>query len=579
MKKVAFPLLLLVSSILLCIAFKKDVEDSPDIILKNAKVYTMNGTSPEYEAIGIKDGKVKYLGTNKKVLAYKSPRTTVVDCHQAAIFPGFIDAHAHIGQNVFSELMVNLNGTPYGHVNSIGILQDTLRAYISRNYPDLQDTAYVTGNGYDDAVLDGHKQPTKEDLDKVSTTHPIYVIHTSGHMGVANSILLEKMGIDEHTPDPQGGTIVKVDGKLTGLLLENAHNRAVQYLVSKMTVSPAVLIQNLLKSEKIWFSYGITTFCEGKADYSTIQLIKAANDMNLLTGDFIVLPDFDNNRYRLNEFVPYYNKYDKHFKVGAVKFTFDGSPQGRSAALTEKYLHPPVGQQDGFKGLLAYPTDSARKFLREVFRTGMPVHLHCNGDAAIDQGLGLLESLYKEKVIPPGARNVLVHSQVCRPDQVKRFAKDKAYVMPSWFPTHCYIWGDWHRDTVLGNDRASRISPLKEGLDNNIIFTIHTDAPVTPPDLLTAVYSAVNRKTLTGQTLGAEQKIAAYEAMKAITVNGAYQWSEEKSGKGRIMVDGPADFAILDQSPFDIATDNIKDIKVLYTYKDGKLVYQHPSIN
>ncbi|MFB6454012.1 amidohydrolase [Chitinophaga sp. Hz27] len=571
--KIIRTLLPLICSLLLLYACKNaGAGAGPDYVLYNAVVVPMTDSGTTYQAIAIKDGKILQLGSNDSIRKLTQTGTKEIDCQGKTIMPGFIDAHAHIGLNASLSFAAKLEGSPYGDVNTIKAIQDTMRAYISRNYHD--DTSYILGNGYDDATLEGHKQPTKEDLDAISTTHPIYLFHSSGHMGVANSALLKAMGITDTTSNPPGGIIVKENGKVTGLLMENANINALMFMMPHFGITAEEMMKSLIASEKLWFSYGITTICEGRASPETIELIKSACDKDLVKGDYIVLPDFDQNEKLLDSLKQYYGNYQHHFKIGAVKFTFDGSPQGRSAALTKPYLHHPIGQDATYKGELIYPRDKAGQYLAEVFSKGMQVHIHCNGDAAIDEGLELLDSLYKLGKIPKGAINVMVHTQVCRPDQVDKLAAAKSYLMPSWFPTHTYIWGDWHRDTTLGLERASHISPLKAGLDKNILFTIHTDAPVTPPDLLTAVYAAVNRRTLFSKTvLGPEQCISPWEAMKAITVNGAIQWGEEKSGKGKLVADGIADIVILSDNPLTVAKETLNKIKVLSTYKNGKPVY------
>ncbi|RFS19997.1 amidohydrolase [Chitinophaga silvatica] len=559
---------------------KAPASQGADLILKNARVIPMTDPKLTYQAISIKDGKILRLGTDKVVLQDSVSTTNVVDCKGNFIFPGFIDAHAHVGQ--YAAAMYNaarLYGKPYGPVNTIDALLDTMKVYTNRLYPNPNDTSAVLGNGYDDAIITPHVHPTKEQLDNISGKHPMYVVHSSGHMGVANTALLNILGFNSKNATIKGGTIVQGKNGPTGLLTENANIAAVSYMGKALNISFDSAMSNLLKAEKVWFAYGITTLCEGRADPGTINLIKYASANNKLTGDFIVLPDYDQNKFQLDSFYQYYGHYDKpyhHFKIGAIKFTFDGSPQGRSAALSQPYLYPPVGEKKGFKGNLIYP-DSAGYFLSTVFKRGMQVHIHVNGDTAIGQALFLLDSLKNQ--IPKGAINVLVHVQTCRKDQVAKLAAAKNYVRPSWFPTHTYIWGRWHIDTTLGYTRAQDISPIKWGMDMGIdSFTIHTDAPVTEPDLLTAVYSAVNRKTLFQPTtvLDPDQRIDAYNAMKAITVNGAAQWGELATGKGTIVPNGVADLVVLNMNPIEIHPTIIKDTKILRTYKDGKLVYRNP---
>ena len=229
------------------------------------------------------------------------------------------------------------------------------------------------------------------------------------------------------------------------------------------------------------------------------------------------------------------------------------------------------GEKPGFRGHFIYQREAAYNALKDIFSHHMPVHIHCNGDAAIDEAFLLIDSLQQQQLQHKELRNVLVHAQVCRPDQVKIFKK--LNIIPSWFPTHTYLWGDWYLNSVLGLPRAAHISPLKDGLDNGILFTIHHDSPVTPPDLITAVYAAVNRTTRSGKILGADQRVSPYEALKAITINAAYQYGEEAS-KGSLVKGKRADLVILDQDPLQINPQALKDIRVIETIKDGISVYK-----
>jgi predicted amidohydrolase YtcJ len=292
-------------------------------------------------------------------------------------------------------------------------------------------------------------------------------------MGVGNSKFLSILGITDNTPSDSipGGTIVKENNKVTGLLLENAHMAALQLAVSNSTEFPKdSMLPRLLQAEQAWFRYGITTMCEGRADPNSIALIQAANGAGKLTGDFIVLPDYDLNKAKLKDYARYYNKYDGHFKIGAFKFTFDGSPQGRSAYLSHPYLNPPVGSDSTYKGHPIYPYDSAAKYVEEVLDAGMPVHVHCNGDAAIDMVLSIFTALKNKNKLQKATPNVIIHTQICREDQLAKMKTLAGPVMESFFPTHVYLWGNWYRDVVLGLDRARHISPWQMRI--NITYAI-----------------------------------------------------------------------------------------------------------
>jgi predicted amidohydrolase YtcJ len=387
---------------------------------------------------------------------------------------------------------------------------------------------------------------------------------------------MQKMGVDYHTPDPVGGSMTRSsrEKKLTGRMIENANVNALQTLVKLM---PAAAggdpLAPLLEAEKVWLANGQTTICEGRTGPETVAQIRQAAERGLLKGDFIVLPDYDANKDSLAQLKTYYRTDTGHFKIGAVKMTFDGSPQGKSAWLTQPYLVPPEGENKNYRGHAIYTRQAAFNGLADIFKHGMVAHIHVNGDAAIDEALTLLDSLQQQGLQPTGAPVVLVHTQLVRKDQVEKIRQ--LGLMPSWFPTHCYLWGDWYLESVTGLPRAAYISPLADGLRQGIRFTIHHDAPVTPPDLITAVYAAVNRTTRSGKILGADQRISAYEALKAITIHAAYQWGEEKL-KGSLLQGKRADLVILDSNPVKVEPSTIRNIQVMATVKDGETVYEKP---
>lgn len=588
MKKTLFFVLLPLGALLTFVACNNEKAPTADYIIKGI-VRTMeenaHPVNAPAECIATAGDKILFIGPYKEAMDkyFQEGQTTLVDCSNNLILPGFIDAHAHVGLASLVSPLADLSGPPYGHDTTISILIDQMKAYITQNYANAP-TAMVIGNNYDDAQLVNHQQPTKEDLDRIDTAHPIYIMHVSGHMGVANSKFLRMLKLNDNTPSNQieGGTIVKDStGKLTGLLLENAHLEALKAAMD--TAAPAgqtpaqqyqVGLSNLKKAEKEWFKYGITTICEGRADSSMVKLIMKANEDNQLTGDFIVLPDYDSNKDHLEQFKKYYNKYTNHFKIGGVKFTFDGSPQGKDAFLSLPYHIPMIGQDANYHGHPIYPYDSALKFVESVEDMGMPVHMHLNGDSAIDMALSIFKTLKSKGKISQATPNVLIHCQLSRKDQLESMKSLQPEVMESFFPTHVYVWGDWYRTNVLDTTRAKYISPLKDADNYDLRFTIHTDAPITPPDLLAGVYAAVNRRTQSGFLLGGDQRISVYRALRAITKDGAYQWGEQ-STKGMLKKGYKADIVVLDQDMLkrDMDPMKIKDLQVLYTFKDGKPVY------
>jgi predicted amidohydrolase YtcJ len=537
-----------------------------DLVFVNGTILTMNDSRPEVEAVAVKDGKIIFAGSRDSAMQYKADPTKLIDLEQHTLMPGFIDPHSHFTQTGGIKMMANLSPAPYGTVMDIPSLQECLRQYITDNKIPAGQT--VLGFGYDDAIMKEHRHPVKEELDAVSTEYPIYILHASGHMGVANSKALSQVGITPATPNPEGGVIVhNADGSLNGRLEENANI----YLAGKLEVAPTPeeVMKNMMAAQEDYLKYGQTTICDGRSMPGDLKVLSLLATKKLLKVDVVAFPDYDQHANLLDS-LKQYNVYQNRFRIGGMKFTVDGSPQGRTAWLTQPYFHPGEGKSKDYKGFPIYTDAALYEKIKAVLQHGMTFQLHDNGDAAIDQALGAILRLKEEGIYQDSMRATLIHVQVSRPDHIAKIKQ--AGVIPSYYVSHTYFWGDWHRQETLGEQRAAFISPCKAALDAGILFTLSHDAPVTPPDIITLFHTAVNRTTMSGYVLGPDQRIKVWDALKAITINAAYQYKEEHT-KGSIETGKLADLIVLDQDPLQINPSLLKDLKVLHTYKEGELVY------
>jgi len=548
-----------------------------EAIYFGGSILTMEDALPEAEALVVKNGKIIFVGTKDKASEFVGKSTRQINLEGKTLLPGFIDAHGHITSRAGMEQAIDLSPSPYGTVNSIPDLQDVLKNAINKN--KMLPTSPLLGNGYDDAIMTEHRHPNREELDAVSTTNPIIVVHASGHASVVNSAMLKLLNIPEDVKDPDGGHYGRdyKTNRLNGKLEENASFAALIRLTEMMPKpqpSADGLSQSLkdfITAQDEWLSYGQTTICDGRSMGNSVELLKEAAEKNLLKADIVYFPDFEANRKEWKSFLPHYMKYEKRLKFGGFKFSDDGSPQGKTAWLTEPYLIPPEGESSGYKGYPIFTDETLYADLKTIFDRHITAQLHVNGDAAIDQALRIIGRLKDEGVYKPELRATLIHVQNSRPDHI---AKIKAIgVIPSYFSSHVYLWGDWHYNSVFGPKRAAFISPAKSAKEAGIIFTIHHDSPVTPPDLLTGVYSAVNRITRSGMVLGPNERIKVIDALKAITINAAYQYQEENE-KGSLKEGKLADLVILDQNPLTINPINLRDIRVVETIKEGKTVFK-----
>ncbi|UPZ37468.1 amidohydrolase [Sphingobacterium sp. PCS056] len=554
----------------------KNVKNDADTLYYGGPILTMEDTIPQVEALAVKDGKILFAGTKKEAMKYVGSNTNEVNLENKTLMPGFIDVHSHITSRAGMSQAVDLSPSPYGKVNSIADLQTTLRDYISKH--QLDATTPVLGNGYDDAIMTEHRHPTREELDAVSSSNPIIVIHASGHASVINTAMFKLLQIPEDVKDPQGGHYGRnpKTNRLNGKLEENASFTALMKLTALLPKPPETdslpqSMKDFLAAQDEWFSYGQTTVCDGRTMGVGLTLLREAAAKKLLKADVVYFPDFEANKKEWQSFLPHYMKYENGLKFGGFKFSDDGSPQGKTAWLTQPYLVPPEGQSKDYKGFPIFTDEVLYADLKTIFSKNITAQLHVNGDAAIDQALRVIGKLKQEGIYKPELRATLIHVQNSRPDHIAKIKE--IGVIPSYFSAHTYLWGDWHYNSVFGPERAAFISPAKAAKDAGITFTIHHDAPVTPPDLITGVYAAVNRITRSGMVLGADQRIPVIDALKAITINAAYQYQEEDT-KGSLKVGKIADLVILNKDPLTIDPKELRSIQVQETIKNGKTVFK-----
>ena len=545
---------------------EKTVPVTVDTIYFNGNVITLDSDELVAEAIAIKDGKILAVGDSTDIISMSGEITRKVNLNGKTLVPGFIDAHSHLSGVAVQVGTVNLLPPPDGPGQNIAALQQALRDFMATSAM-VKEHSVVIGFNYDDSQLEEARHPNRHELDAVSTEMPIMITHQSGHIGVYNTKALEMFGITAESVDPAGGIIRRETGtnQPNGVLEENAHFA----LVYKMIPSSAVT-GYLSEGEKQYLSNGFTTIQDGKTDPATLAfMVQFAADGRFLAdvvsyADVATMTDYTILNGPLHS-----DTYVNNFRIGGVKLTFDGSPQGKTAWFTKPYLIPPLGQDESYLGYPAFADADALKWFSMAYENGWQILTHTNGDAAIDQ---LIDIAGQAAEAFPGKdrRTVMIHGQFLREDQIDDIKR--LGIFPALYPMHTFYWGDWHRDSVAGKARAGNISPTGWMIDRDIKFSVHSDAPVTFPNSMRILDSAVNRTTRSGAILGASHRLRPMDALKAMTIWPAYQHFEEAS-KGSLEVGKLADMVILDQNPLLVDPANIKGIKVLETIKEDVSVY------
>ena len=538
----------------------------PATVYVDGDILTMDDTQPVVEALAVRDGRILAVGSRSQVVAVAGANVEVRQLDGNTLLPGFIDSHGHISAVIAFMAFENIASPPVGGVQSIVDIQRLLTARACGTPPGQ----WIMAAGYDDSLLAEQRHPDRFDLDRISKEHPVMAWHVSGHLMVCNSMCLKLAGISAETEDPEGGVIRRMENsnEPNGILEETAVYRIYSELLPVHEVSKRLDL--LGQAQDYYASFGITTVQDGAASLIDLQTLRRASEQGLLKLDVVAYPWYLNASV-LDEQFPVSQFYSRHFRVGGVKLGLDGSPQGKTAWLTQPYHVPPEGRAADYRGYPKLSDTEINSYIKEFFGKGVPVIVHVNGDAAADQLITAVKNANRLYGRNANRRTVMIHAQTVRDDQIDQMKVEN--IMPSYFVTHTYFWGDWHRDSVLGPVRGPRISPLAATFVRDVSYTIHNDAPVVPPDMMRLVWSAVNRLTRSGQTLGEAQKISVAEALKAITINGAYQYFEEDS-KGSLETGKLADLVILSDNPLKAEPLTIKDIQVMETIKEGTTVYR-----
>ncbi len=560
-------LILVLYSLVNCFCHFNLVAQSADVIYHNGTIVTIEDDLPIASSVAAKDGKIIAVSQQSLVQLYKGDSTQVIDLKGKTMLPGFVDAHSHMALAMSLVRQANVSSPPVNTVNDISDIVDKLKA--QKDKYGIQDGEWIIGWGYDPDLLEEQRHPTKLDLDEAFPNNPVFIAHISGHMAVVNSHTLDLLEIDENTEDPAGGMIIRLldSNEPSGLLQETA-----VYLVYNNLPKPTAeeTLELFDEVQDVYASHGITTAQDGLTNYQTYQFFKQAAAAGKLKLDIELLASFLDVRDYFTNALEDFGKSQNGLRLAGLKIVSDGSPQGKTAFFTDPYLTKVPGCVHDCKGFANLDEEQLKGLMAKCYNAGIQLFTHANGDGAIDLFLQTHQAI-KDSIpsLSDDLRNVIIHSQFVRPDQLEVYKKYK--MIPAYFSNHAFFWGDVHVQN-LGEDRASFLSPLKTTLEMGIVATNHTDYMVTPLDQLMTVWSAVNRTTRSGVVLGPDERLTPLEALKTITINSAYQHQQEDS-KGSIKVGKLADFVILDKNPLAVDPDEIKDIKVLQTIKEGVVIF------
>ncbi|GII99558.1 hypothetical protein CLV28_0128 [Sediminihabitans luteus] len=532
---------------------------TPDLILTNATVITVDDAATVAEAVAVTDGLVSAVGTAAEIGALAGDATEVVDLGGRTVVPGFVDAHSHVSMGAPYVKHAALHTPPVGDTRTV---EDAIRKlHEAKERNDPAPGEYVIGWGYFPDLMDDGGVLTAEILDREFPDHRVAVVHVSGHGGFVNSRVLEDAGYGPGSPNPDGGTIVRLPGTdvPSGELWEQAWMPLVFSLLSYGEAELDAMLAEYAR-------WGVTTVQDGAATAEQIETIRGFAEKKPLLVDVRSLAIF-NELPEVLESGLMGTTAGGH-TVQGVKLILDGSPQGRTAHVTEEYVTGGPGGEQHWHGLAVIDQPTTDHFVDLAYRNGVQVFAHCNGDAAVDQLLSAHRTVTAAGVTPPG-RTVPIHSQVMRHDQLDEYVA--AGFEPSMFTIHAYLFGDIHIKN-FGEERAFGISPMRSAIDKGLRPTNHSDYPITPINPLVLLWSSVSRTSLNGVVLGEGERITPLEGLRALTIDAAYEHRTEHD-RGSIEVGKLADLVVLSDNPLEVETDAIKDVQVVRTLKRGVTVF------
>jgi predicted amidohydrolase YtcJ len=530
---------------------------APDIIFFNGVIYTGNGFAddkPEtVQAIAIGGGKVLAVGTNDEVTRLAGPKTALHDLDSANtstyLFPGFNDAHTHLGFAGQTKLNLDLTG-----VKSLAEMLAKVKTYADA----APAGHWLTGGNWDHTLWATKTLPTRQDLDSVTGDHPAFLGRIDGHIAVANTAALKAAGITGTTKPPQGGAIdLDASGQPTGILRESAQN-LIEKIIPPPT--PADRRRGLELAIEDAISHGVTSV----QDFSDWD-------------DFLVYEQMEKEdalHIRITEWLPFkapladllkmrahHDANDPMLHTGFLKGFMDGSLGSRTAAMKAPYTDDPKNT-----GLPQYTQGQLNKMALERAKAGFQLGFHAIGDKANAMAL----DAYAQPGISHTARNRIEHAQVVDPADIPRFKQ--LGVIASMQPSHLLTDMNW-AEARLGPQRAAYSYAWKAFLDAGVPLAFGTDYPVEPITPFRGLYAAVTRMNEKGtRTYFPENKITRGQALYAYTQGSAYAEFAEKH-KGKLVPGYDADFILVDRDLYKTAAPALLWTQVVATYVAGQPVY------
>lgn len=537
-----------------------DACQAADLVVRNANIVTMDDSGRVAQAMAVRDGGILSVGSEADIAPCVSARTRVLDLNGKTVLPGLIDVHTHALEWAKGILRDEIDST-FPKVGSVRDIVELVRRRAAATAPG----AWILGFGWDDSKLSERRYVTREDLDAVSPQHPVYLVHVSGHLAVANSVALKLAAITRDTPDPNGGVIEKdARGEPTGIVKDTAMNLVARLLPG----DPPDLAKRAAQvvSEKA-LEVGLTSIHDIWVSPQDMRGYQDAYQQGSLKVRVQMVPGVRNveDARKLAAQGLHTGFGDAQLRLGAVKLFADGGMGARTIAIYE----PPVAGEPNNYGLLLWKSEDLQEAHKILAQAGWQIVTHAIGDRAIDQVLDSYQATISALKLE-GPRLRIAHCGISTPAIQKRLQELK--VIADGNPAFVYWIGSWF--LKYGSERVRWSYPGKSYFDNGIIAGAGSDVGVTPLSPWWGLWAAVVRQEMSsGAVLAPEERLSVRQALQLYTRNGAYIGFEEKK-KGSLEPGKFADFIVIDRDVLTVPSAELKEVKVLQTFVGGELVYE-----
>lgn len=559
----------LLSALLMAQCAVTFAKGNADTIFYGGPIVTVNAKNEEVQALAVQNGKIVAVGTKDAVTKeWQSSSTKVVDLKGQTLMPGFVEPHVHIiVTSVFEGLGLNLSNftLPYD-------TKETLIQKMKAALKGVPAGGWLFGFGVDPSrTTPFMAELNADDLDKVSKDIPVFIVNQSGHIGYVNHKALELAGVTDKTPNPAGGGVFVKDakGKLTGKLVEPPSY--LPFMAKMPAPTEAQLLGAIQGTMNKIASTGVTTASEMSVggnfgvekEVAIYKSIFAKNASPIRVRGYLFSESIPTGKTTIKP-----NEGDDQLRFIGIKYISDGSTQGLTAALNKPYTYPKNSQ---WSGQLDYKDADIYASMKSYFDQGWQISTHSNGDKAIDQTLASYSKLLANNTKPQDRRLRIEHFTINNESQVKKAVK--LGVVPSFTIGHVDYWGAAFNNELVGAERAKRIDPAGDFKRAGGKFTLHSDTPVSPVGPLNYISEEVTRlwQLPPQKALGPDQAVSVDDAIRAVTIDAAYQIFADNI-VGSLEVGKQADLVVLEKNPRTTPPADIRNIKVLGTYVDGKPV-------